>query len=157
MDFKSKYMKFYLSAALQALWTLAAFQILNLYTVGRIPWTGDQPVARPLPAHRINAHRHRCFEWDWNPRSQCPSGTGQFMSWTARSLEWAHEILFLEFSDNNFYSRISQHGVEGPTNFQLNKYRKFFPPEIKRYGSEFNHGYNKPVVKGTYASSIGPT
>jgi hypothetical protein len=28
------------------------FQFLNLYTVGKIPWTGDQPVARPLPAHR---------------------------------------------------------------------------------------------------------
>jgi hypothetical protein len=28
------------------------FQFLNLYTVGRIPWTGDQPVARPIPAHR---------------------------------------------------------------------------------------------------------
>jgi hypothetical protein len=22
-----------------------------LYTVGRNPWTGDQPVSRPLPAH----------------------------------------------------------------------------------------------------------
>jgi hypothetical protein len=29
---------------------------LIFYTVGRTPWTGDQPVARPLPAHRINAH-----------------------------------------------------------------------------------------------------
>jgi hypothetical protein len=28
------------------------FQFLNLYTVGRTPWTGDQPVARPLPTHR---------------------------------------------------------------------------------------------------------
>jgi hypothetical protein len=25
---------------------------LILYTVGRTPWTGDQPVARPLPTHR---------------------------------------------------------------------------------------------------------
>jgi hypothetical protein len=25
------------------------FQFLNLYTVGRTPWTEDQPVARPLP------------------------------------------------------------------------------------------------------------
>jgi hypothetical protein len=25
------------------------FQFLNLYTVGRTPLTGDQPVARPLP------------------------------------------------------------------------------------------------------------
>jgi hypothetical protein len=28
------------------------FQFLNLYAVGRTPWMGDQPVARPLPAHR---------------------------------------------------------------------------------------------------------
>jgi hypothetical protein len=28
------------------------FRILILYTVGRIPSMGDQPVARPLPAHR---------------------------------------------------------------------------------------------------------
>jgi hypothetical protein len=28
------------------------FSFLNFYTVGRAQWTGDQPVARPLPAHR---------------------------------------------------------------------------------------------------------
>jgi hypothetical protein len=28
------------------------FIFLILYTVGRIPWTGDQPVAIPLPTHR---------------------------------------------------------------------------------------------------------
>jgi hypothetical protein len=28
------------------------FQFLNLYTVGRTPWTGDQSVAKPLPTHR---------------------------------------------------------------------------------------------------------
>jgi hypothetical protein len=28
------------------------FTFLFLYTVGRTPWTGDQPVARPLPTHR---------------------------------------------------------------------------------------------------------
>jgi hypothetical protein len=28
------------------------FSLLILYTVGRTPWTGDQPVARPLPNHR---------------------------------------------------------------------------------------------------------
>jgi hypothetical protein len=33
--------------ALQPLWTLSAF-----YTVGRTPFKGDQPVARPLPTHR---------------------------------------------------------------------------------------------------------
>jgi hypothetical protein len=33
-------------------WSL--FQFLNLYTVGRTPWTGDQPVARPLPTQIQN-------------------------------------------------------------------------------------------------------
>jgi hypothetical protein len=28
------------------------FNFSSLYTVGRIPWTGDQAVARPLPTHR---------------------------------------------------------------------------------------------------------
>jgi hypothetical protein len=39
----------YLSMDLQLSWTLAAFiQFLNLYRVGRTPWMGDQPVAKPL-------------------------------------------------------------------------------------------------------------
>jgi hypothetical protein len=34
-------------------WTLTAFSVSwSFYAVGRTPWTGDQPVARPLPAHR---------------------------------------------------------------------------------------------------------
>jgi hypothetical protein len=37
-----------------------SLQFLNLKTVGRTPWTGDQPVARPLPTqdntNRINTH-----------------------------------------------------------------------------------------------------
>jgi hypothetical protein len=28
------------------------FQFLILYTFGRTPWTGDQPVPRPLPTHK---------------------------------------------------------------------------------------------------------
>jgi hypothetical protein len=37
------------------------FSFLMLYTVGRTPWTGDQPIARPRYLHtehkqRINAH-----------------------------------------------------------------------------------------------------
>jgi hypothetical protein len=35
------------------LWALTAFSFSwSFYTVGRTPWTGDQPVAKPLPAHR---------------------------------------------------------------------------------------------------------
>jgi hypothetical protein len=65
---------------------------LILYAVGRTPWTGDQPAARPLPTHtttqtnRINAHRHSCLEWDSNPRSSCSSERRQFMPQTARPL-----------------------------------------------------------------------
>jgi hypothetical protein len=33
------------------------FSFLIPYTVGRTPWTGDQPVARPLPTHRKHKHR----------------------------------------------------------------------------------------------------
>jgi hypothetical protein len=29
--------------------------------------------------HSINAHRHRCLDWDSNPRSQCYSGRRRFM------------------------------------------------------------------------------
>jgi hypothetical protein len=28
------------------------FSFLAVYTVGVAPWTGDDPVARPLPTHR---------------------------------------------------------------------------------------------------------
>jgi hypothetical protein len=56
------------------------------YTVGRTPWTGDQPLPRPVPAHRTThtqnkctQHRHPYLEWDPNPRSQRSSGRRQFM------------------------------------------------------------------------------
>jgi hypothetical protein len=34
------------------------FSFLIFYTVGRTPWTEDQPIARPLHTHRINAHKN---------------------------------------------------------------------------------------------------
>jgi hypothetical protein len=35
------------------------FNFLILYTVGRPPWTGDQSVARPLPAHRATQTQNK--------------------------------------------------------------------------------------------------
>jgi hypothetical protein len=32
---------------------------LILYTVGRTPWTSDQPVARPLPIHRTTQTQNK--------------------------------------------------------------------------------------------------
>jgi hypothetical protein len=35
------------------------YQFLSLYTVGRTPWTGDQPVARLLPTHRTSQTQNK--------------------------------------------------------------------------------------------------
>jgi hypothetical protein len=37
-------------------WPLIQFR--HFFTDGRTPWRSDQPVARPLPKHRTNAHTH---------------------------------------------------------------------------------------------------
>jgi hypothetical protein len=77
------------------------FSFLILYTVGRTPWMGVQPVARPLSTqreqkHRINAHRHPQLEWDSNPRAQCLCGRRRFMPHTARPL-WAEYVYYNEY------------------------------------------------------------
>jgi hypothetical protein len=35
------------------------FSFLILYTVGMTPWTGDEPVARPLPTHRATRTQNK--------------------------------------------------------------------------------------------------
>jgi hypothetical protein len=35
------------------------FQFLDPKTVGRTPWTGDQPVVRPLPTHRTTLTQNK--------------------------------------------------------------------------------------------------
>jgi hypothetical protein len=35
------------------------FSFLNIYTVGRTPWTGDQPIARLLPTHRTTQTQNK--------------------------------------------------------------------------------------------------
>jgi hypothetical protein len=45
-------------------WTLLQFHYL-FYTDGSAPWTGDQPVARPLPTHRTS--------WTQNKRIHTPN------------------------------------------------------------------------------------
>jgi hypothetical protein len=60
-------------------WALAAFSVSwSFYTVCRTPWTVDQPIARPLPAHRTaqtqNKNTQTCLKWESNPRFQCLNG-----------------------------------------------------------------------------------
>jgi hypothetical protein len=62
-----------LSMALQPFEPGRFYSFSILYTVGRTPWTGNQPVGRPLylhkeqHKHRINAHRHQCLGWNSIP------------------------------------------------------------------------------------------
>jgi hypothetical protein len=35
------------------------FSFLIVYPVGRTPWTGDQPVTRPLPTHRTRQTQNK--------------------------------------------------------------------------------------------------
>jgi hypothetical protein len=86
---------YYLRMAVHSLCALLTFLLFNLCAVGRIPWTGDQPVASPLPTHRTtraqnthrtNAHRHSCLEWDSNPPNQYSRRSRRFMPETARPL-----------------------------------------------------------------------
>jgi hypothetical protein len=54
-------------------WSLFCSFVI-LYRVGSTPWTGDQPVARPLPTHRTaqtqnkHTHRHPCRELGSEPK-----------------------------------------------------------------------------------------
>jgi hypothetical protein len=60
--------------------------VIFSYTFGRTLWKSDQPVSRPLPAHRTtqtqykSTQKHRCLEWDSNPRSQRSSERRQLMA-----------------------------------------------------------------------------
>jgi hypothetical protein len=38
------------------------FQFHNIHTLGRTSWTGDQPVARPLPIHRTTQTQSTCTQ-----------------------------------------------------------------------------------------------
>jgi hypothetical protein len=71
------------STALEDLVRFLSFLIF--YMVGMTPWSGVQPVAKPLPTHRItqiqnasNGHRTQC--------PQCSSGRRRLMIYTARPL-----------------------------------------------------------------------
>jgi hypothetical protein len=54
------HLSIYGSIAVIGPWPL--FQFLNLHIVGRTPWTGDQPVARPLLTHRTKQTQNKCTQ-----------------------------------------------------------------------------------------------
>jgi hypothetical protein len=55
----TEYLWFFYHGSAALCWVLGAFQFLNLYTIHRTPWTGDQPVARPLSTHRTTQTQNK--------------------------------------------------------------------------------------------------
>jgi hypothetical protein len=60
------------------------------WIVGRTPWAGERPDARPPPTQdnttQKNVDIHPCLEWDSNLRTQCSSGRRQYLLQTALPL-----------------------------------------------------------------------
>jgi hypothetical protein len=90
----SRITKIYLSMALQPFGRFFSFllftQSVELFgrgisaSQGRYLHTGEHK-------HRVNTHKHSCFEWDSNPWSECSSERKQFMPQTARAL-WSRLV-----------------------------------------------------------------
>jgi hypothetical protein len=79
---------------------MALQPFLGPWTLFQFPWTGDQPVARPLPTHRTTQtqnkriqYRHPCLNWDSTPRSQRSSKRRQFMPQTVRPM-WSAILVY---------------------------------------------------------------
>jgi hypothetical protein len=75
-------------------WPLLSFLIL--YTVGRTPWTGDQPFARPLSIHRTKQTQNKRTQSSM-PWAGFEPTTPVFMPQTARPL-WSagpHQHLYI--------------------------------------------------------------
>jgi hypothetical protein len=60
----------------------------SVWKVGRTPWKGGRPYARPLSTQDNTTHKnadtHPSLKRDSNPRSQCSSGRREYVPHTAR-------------------------------------------------------------------------
>jgi hypothetical protein len=75
------------------------FQFLSLYRVSRTLWTGDKPVARPLPTHRATLTQNKCRQTSmprvgFEPTIPVFERAKKFQPYTARSLWSAYNIYF---------------------------------------------------------------
>jgi hypothetical protein len=79
-------------------WPFFSFLISYAQSVGLLGWEISSKQGLCLYTGqekcRINAHKHPCLEWDSNRRSQCLSGRGQLIPYTARPLRSAGLCLF---------------------------------------------------------------
>jgi hypothetical protein len=84
-------------------WTL--FQFLILYVVGRTPWTGDQPVVRPLPTHRTTQTQNKRKQ-TFMPRVELePTITAFELAKTVYALDRAVTVIGLKVYVNTSNAR----------------------------------------------------
>jgi hypothetical protein len=81
---------YFLSMAIQPFGPWLLFQFLNpIYTVGRIPWMGNQPVANPLPTYRTTQPQNKRTEISV-PRTHDPTvRAGEDGSCLYRATTWS--------------------------------------------------------------------
>jgi hypothetical protein len=101
----------YLSMALQPfVGPLPLFSFLMLYTVGRTPLTGDQPVARPLPIHRSVQTQNKRAHTSMPGVGFEPTTTEFELAKTVHALDRAATLIgaFLNYAQNNSRHRLNE-------------------------------------------------
>jgi hypothetical protein len=71
------------------------FSFLIFYTVGRTPWTGDQPVERPLPAHRTAQTQNKSTQTSMSQVGSKPTIPVFELAKTIRALDRAATVIGL--------------------------------------------------------------
>jgi hypothetical protein len=86
-------------------WALASFSVfLILYTVGRIPWTGDQPITRPLSTHRATQIQNKHTQTSILPVGFKPTTSVSDWPKTVHVLDRAATVIVITYCRlNNFY------------------------------------------------------
>jgi hypothetical protein len=72
---------------------LGLFQFLNLYTVGRTPWTGHQPVTRSLPTHRTTQTQNKRIQTSMPLLGFEPTIPGFERATTVHALDRAAKVI----------------------------------------------------------------
>jgi hypothetical protein len=91
--------------------SFVSLQFLNPRTVGRIPWTSDQPVARPLPTQTQNKRRHSWLDWAGEDCS-CLRPRGHY--------DWHSYISWLKLTEVTFRIALFHLITSDPTKLTIN-------------------------------------
>jgi hypothetical protein len=70
-----------------------SFSLFIVTTVGRIPWTGDQPVPRPLPTHRTTQTQNKPTQTSMSPVRINPTISVLERAKTVRALDRSATVI----------------------------------------------------------------